>query len=136
MTFSYEIRGISRLKNALRKLAALDRNILEPETEKWAGQTVKTLRATPYPAKRPGQTYVRKGRLTGSWKDERQGIGKWAIVNLARGKGQGYAAYVVGENQSWFHLGRWWKARDIIEKRIPALTNSLAKKIEDIWTSG
>lgn len=134
--FSYEIRGISRLKNALRKLAALDRNILEPETEKWAGQTVKTLRATPYPAKRPGQTYVRKGRLTGSWKAERQGIGKWAIVNLARGKGQGYAAYVVGENQAFMHLGRWWKARDIIEKRIPVLTNSLAKKIEDTWTSG
>lgn len=136
MTFSYKVHGISRLNNAFRKLAKLDRTILEPETEKWAGQTVKTLRATPYPAERPGQTYTRKGRLTGSWKAERQGVGAWAFVNRARGKGQEYAGYVVGDNQFWAHAGRWWKASDVIGKRLGKLTDSLKKKVEDTFEHG
>lgn len=134
--FDFEVKGINRLSNALRKLAGLNREILEPETKKWADQTAKTLRQTPYPARRPGQTYTRKGKLTGSWRHEQRGAGVWSIVNRASNNGQPYAQWVVGDNQSWMHRGRWWKARDIIEGRMPKLIEALKRKIEQVFASG
>ena len=134
MSFSIEVRGLSRLLSKLKRLQGkrLKSDIIDSEAEKWAGQTVKTLRAQPYPPKRPGQTYVRKGRLGASWKVEKVGS-DIAIVNRARGSGQPYPNFVVGEIQVWFHKGRWWQAQPIIEKRVPKLIQGIERKIEAIW---
>lgn len=130
MTFSYEIRGANRVGNALRKLASLNKNVIDPIGRKWAQGVRGKLKAKPYPAKRPLQTYVRTGNLANKWAVENQGLGKWAIVNRTD-----YGGFVVGEKQAFMHLGRWWIARDVIQEEIPNLTKDLSQEIERIWST-
>ncbi len=131
MSFSVEIKGINRVANALRKLAALDKTILDPVLKRWAQGVRQKLKGTSYPAKRPGQTYVRTGNLANKWAVDQMSTGVWAIANRAD-----YAEYVIGEEQAWFHEGRWWQAKDIIEGEIPQLTEDLSNEIERVWESG
>lgn len=128
---SYRFQGVNRLANALRTLAALNKNVIDPIGRKWAQGVRGKLKGKAAPAKRPLQTYVRTGRLANSWAVEGQGMGKWAIVNRTN-----YGEFVVGDEQVWFHAGRWWQARPTIEEEIPQLTKDLSKEIERIWTSG
>lgn len=132
--FSYEVHALNRLKQSLFELGRFGPAILDPETKKWADQTSKTLRQTPYPSRRPGQRYVRKGRLTASWRYERRGMGHYAIFNRANRGGRFYAGYVVGRGkQAWMHKGRWWVTEDIIEKRIPKLVEGLRRRVEEVF---
>lgn len=131
MTFSLELRGIQRVSNALRKLAALDKTILDPVGWQWAQGVRKKLKATSYPAKRPGQTYQRTGNLANRWAADKQGVGVWAISNRAD-----YSGFVVGDEQAFMHKGRWWQARPVIEAEIPQLTKDLSDEIERVWESG
>lgn len=129
--FSYEVHGLNRLKQSLFELGRFGPAILDPETKKWADQTSKTLRQTPYPAKRPKQRYRRTGRLTSSWRYERRGMGHYVIINRANRGGRFYGPFVVGRGrQFWAHKGRWWVAEDVIEKRIPKLVEWLQRRVE------
>lgn len=130
MTFSYEMRGSNRVGNALRKLASLNKNVIDPIGRKWAQGVRGKLKSKPAPAKRPLQTYIRTGELANKWAVENQGLGKWAIVNRKEA-----SPFVIGEKQAWFHAGRWWQAKPTIEEEIPALTKDLSDEIERIWTS-
>ena len=129
--FAIEIRGINRVRNSLRKLVAMDKNILEPELRNWMQNLRKELKSTPYPPRRSNQRYKRTGRLGNSWAVDSAGTGKWKITNRVK-----YASWVVGDKQAWMHVGRWWQARPIIEKNIPKLTQSISKKVEDTWNRG
>lgn len=130
MSFSVEIKGINRVSNALRKLAALDKNVIDPVGKRWAEKVRKKLKGTSYPAKRPGQTYVRTGRLTSSWAVDQLGVGAWSITNRTA-----YGGFVVGDEQAESHQGRWWQARPLIEEEIPELTRDLSDEIERVWES-
>jgi hypothetical protein len=124
-----EVKGLNRVRNNLRRLIALNREIVEPEMRIWAQAVRKLLKGKPYPSGRG--SYVRTGRLANSWAAEPHGQGTWAIVNKAE-----YSGWVVGDNQVWFHEGRWWQARPTIEGEIPRLTQALTSKIEGVWESG
>lgn len=130
MTFSLELRGIQRVSNALRKLAALDKTILDPVGWQWAQGVRKKLKGMGAPAKRPGQAYVRTGNLANKWAVDKQGVGVWAITNRTD-----YGGFVVGDEQVWFHKNRWWQARPVIEAEIPQLTKDLSDEIERVWES-
>lgn len=131
MTFSVEFKGINRVSNALRKLAKLDKTILEPVGKRWAEGVRKKLKGKAYPPKRPGQTYVRTGRLANSWAVDAPGAGVWSITNRTD-----YGAFVVGDEQAAVHKGRWWQARPTIEEEIPTLTRDLSDEIERTWERG
>ena len=131
MTLSFEFRGINRIRNNLRTLAALNRTILQPGLRAWAQAVRKKLKGKPYPPQRPGQTYIRTGNLASRWAAEPIGAGAVAIVNRAD-----YAGWVVGDEQAGVHQGRWWQARPIIEEDIPNLTRQLSEDIEKVWANG
>lgn len=77
-----------------------------------------------YPEERPGQTYVRTGRLFSHWKIEEIPQG-YAVENDAQRRGNYYGRYVVGDaygqGQAWMHVGRWRVFRDVMEKHLEAL---------------
>lgn len=129
--FSYEVRGINRVRNALRRLAALDRTILQPGLKEWSQLVRKQLKAKPYPSQRPGQTYVRTGNLANRWAAEPIGTSAVTITNTAD-----HAGFVVGDNQAGVHAGRWWQASPVIEEQMPSLTKKLSQEIERVWESG
>lgn len=121
---SMEVRGTNRVRNKLRTAAAKLPDRTEKVVGAWARQTRAFLKSTPYPAKRPGQSYVRTGTLANSWRARRVKDGVWNIENSAE-----YSGFVVGENQAWMHEGRWWKARDKMQERIPLLTKQLTDEL-------
>jgi hypothetical protein len=129
-TFTYTFTGHQRVENRLRKGAASMPKTIDQVMQPWTQGVRGKLRATAYPPRRPGQKYVRTGRLANSWSAQRAGPGKWTISNKAKGKrGQNYAVFVIGDKsgggQAWMHKGRWWRARDVIEKEVPALRQQL-----------
>ena len=87
-----------------------------------------------YPPERPGQTYVRTGRLGFSWDVKRLDDG-YVITNNARSRyGQYYAQYVVGNaygtGQAWMHVGRWQVFRDVVDAEMAKLPQAVADAIE------
>lgn len=125
---SIEVRGVNRVRNSLRRLAADTPELIDSDIRDWSQDTRKALKGTKYPAKRPGQTYVRTGRLANSFAVNREGKASYAIQNRAS-----YAVYVIGDargqNQAWMHEGRWWTMREEIEKRTPELVKKLTRTL-------
>lgn len=81
-----------------------------------------------YPPERPGQTYVRTGRLGFSWDVKRLDDG-YVITNNARSRyGQYYAQYVVGN--AYVHPGRWQVFRDVVAAEMAKLPQAVADAIE------
>lgn len=132
MSFQFEIRGLDQIKAKLERLRRLE--VVYAATKQWAERTVKTLRAQRYPARRPGQKYVRTGKLGSSWYTEKRG-NDVAIVNKASHRGQAYPEFVVGEKQAWMHKGRWWRAKDVIEKTSPTVDQTIDRAIQKDWNS-
>jgi hypothetical protein len=140
-SFYLEQRGYNRLQNSLRRLASDMEEELDPVVYDWAQYTRFRLKGTPYPPKRPRQTYVRTGQLANRWKIERHGFSRVSIMNEAVGRrGQRYTTYVVGDSQgggqAWMHRGRWWLARDVIEEQAPGLRTAMLQRIVQIWEDG
>lgn len=133
--FSVRVVGFNRVRNNLRRLVNFHPDVTTPVMKEWGQETRKTLKGTRYPPKRPGQKYVRTGRLASSWRAE-VNRGAVSIFNTAKQPRQArlYAGYVVGDDQAWMHKGRWWQARDIIQKQIPKLTDALTRTLEKIWS--
>lgn len=130
------IEGIDGLIDTFDRLSHPD-TFFDPVFRDWANQTqAENLYGWgQYPPERPGQTYVRTGRLGQGWWNS--GMGKSQVVFT---NGVPYAPFVVGdswgEGQAWFHVGRWWTALDRIEKAIPRLLDDMSDYvIEEIKRS-
>lgn len=134
---TFEYRGVNRVANNLRTLAALNKNVIDPVGRKWAGKVRRKLKGKPYPSRRPNQRYVRRGNLANKWEVTSPGLGKWGFTNQATSdKGVAYPGFVVGNDQAAVHKGRWWQALPVIEEEIASLTKDLSQEIERIWERG
>lgn len=87
-----------------------------------------------YPSERPGQKYIRTGRMFRSWRINKLENNKgYSIGNVAMFKGNAYPQYVVGDaygtSQAWMHKGRWPNFREVTEKELEALPKALEQEI-------
>ena len=124
---SIDLNAYNRVENKLRKAASDGAEWLDDEVGTFARRQRRRLKNARYPAKRPGQTYVRTGRLANSWKAEKRANAQWTIRNSAK-----YSGWVVGrETQAWMHKNRWWIFEDEMEKTTPDLTKALANRVMD-----
>ena len=87
-----------------------------------------------YPSERPGQKYVRTGRLFSHWKIDSDGKTKYTIENNARKrKGRRYGHYVVGDaygsSQAWMHRGRWQLFRNVVDQEVAKLPEDVQEEI-------
>lgn len=124
---SVRVTGATRVANRLRTAAARAPQRIDSITQSHVNQWRKDLKATPYPPKRPAQTYVRTGKLANSWAVQKRGLAKYDIVNRAP-----YAQYVVSKgNQAWMHKGRWWTVDQVLGQRSrrQALTKDLTRAL-------
>lgn len=122
--FQLIIIGQNAVTNKLRTTAAKAPHAMGDITYRWAQGVRAKLKSTPYPPKRPGQRYVRTGRLANSWSAVRMSQSTVRIANSA-----GYSGYVVGKKQAWFHRGRWWTAQSVIEQSAPELKAAAIKEL-------
>jgi len=76
-----------------------------------------------YPAKRPGQTYVRRmsGGIGGSITTKVEGMGSDIVGKI--GSSIEYAPWVISDEaaggagpQAWMHKGRWWTLQGVVKK--------------------
>lgn len=126
---SMDFNAFNRVENKLRKSASKGADWLDDEVGDFARKQRRRLKNARYPAKRPGQAYVRTGRLANSWRAEKRANAQWTILNTAK-----YSGYVVGKShQAWMHKGRWWIFEDEMKKATPMLTTALSKRIIDEW---
>lgn len=87
-----------------------------------------------YPSERPGQKYVRTGRMFKSWRIEKLANNKgYSLGNVAEFKGVSYPQYVVGDaygtSQAWMHKGRWSNFREVTEEELEALPKAIEDEI-------
>ena len=133
--FRVSVTGTNAVANKLRPLAAGMPRPVGEAVYRWAQDTRKVLKSTPYPAKRPKQKYKRTGRLANGWAVERGSGAAVAIVNSARGRDGHYTRYVVGDGkgkgQAWMHKGRWWIARTVTDGRRAELRRSVRQAIAE-----
>ena len=138
--FEIQVYGQKAVANELRGAAAKAPGAMQEATYRWAQTVRAALKAEPYPAKRPGQKYVRTGRMASSWRVDRRGKGV-VISNSARGKsGQFYAGHVVGnakgERQAWMHRGRWYLGKNVIDRHRPALKRDVVAELNRLFPQG
>jgi len=125
LRFQLVITGNDELLARLRSASAKAPGVMDEISYRWAQNVRAKLKSTPYPPKRPGQRYVRTGRLANSWRAERKGKGRALIVNSA-----GYSGYVVGKKQAWMHRGRWWLGRNVLMESAPELETAAKREID------
>jgi len=125
LRFQLVITGNDELLARLRSASAKAPGVMDEISYRWAQNVRAKLKSTPYPPKRPGQRYVRTGRLANSWRAERKGKGRAVIINSA-----GYSGYVVGKKQAWTHRGRWWLGRNVLMESAPELETAAKREID------
>jgi hypothetical protein len=125
LRFQLVITGNDELLARLRSASAKAPGVMDEISYRWAQNVRAKLKSTPYPPKRPGQRYVRTGRLANSWRAERKGKGRAVIINSA-----GYSGYVVGKKQAWMHRGRWWLGRNVLMESAPELETAAKREID------
>lgn len=120
------IEGLDGLLDTFERLADTA-TFFDPVFREWGNETnaQQLYGWPPYAPERPGQTYVRTGRLGQGWWQSGMGQSQVVFTN-----GVPYAPYVVGDSygkgQSWWHVGRWWTALDKIEAAIPQLLDQMS----------
>ena len=127
LRFQLVITGNDELLARLRSASAKAPGVMDEISYRWAQNVRAKLKSTPYPPKRPGQRYVRTGRLAKSWRAERRGKGRALIANSA-----GYSGYVVGKKQAWMHRGRWWLGRTVLMESAPELEAAAIREIDKL----
>ena len=125
LRFQLVITGNDELLARLRSASAKAPGVMDEISYRWAQNVRAKLKSTPYPPKRPGQRYVRTGRLANSWRAERKGKGRAGIINSAS-----YSGYVVGKKQAWMHRGRWWLGRNVLMESAPELETAAKREID------
>jgi len=87
-----------------------------------------------YPAKRPGQKYVRTFRLKRNWRVVKAGAQGYMILNRTP-----YTHYVVGyargHGQAWMHVDRWTTFRDQVEEGMERLPKTIDENIQRVAKS-
>lgn len=79
-----------------------------------------------YPPPPAGSTYERTGEFGTSWSTDEMAPSQVEFLNTTD-----YGALVAGEEQAWFHRGRWWVAIKRIEEDIPVLLTYLEKALAE-----
>jgi transketolase N-terminal domain/subunit len=124
------INGIGHTEGALRALAKLP-TILDRSMRRW-GRIVHRTRLygwENYVPERPGQVYIRTGRLGQGHELSFPAEAAARFRNVVP-----YVARVIGDSegdgQAWMHKNRWWIARVAIEEEIPALLDDAEAEVE------
>lgn len=133
--FEYHQKGHEGVTTVLRDTARRAPKEMSDTTFLWAARhALPRLQRKPYPPERPRQTYVRTGKLGRGW-NVRPTTGGATIFNnrpgviFATGDGQ-------GGGQAWMHVGRWWRAADIIRNERKTLGPMLVKRLNKMLTPG
>ena len=128
LRFELTITGQDTVTHALREAAAVLPRQVVNTTYDWAQlHVMRHLSVKPSPPERPGQRYKRTGNLKRSWE---AGVrGNVVYIKNARP----YAGYVVGDSagqgQAWFHRGRWYVMRDMVEEKKPELKRMMVQML-------
>lgn len=134
---SVVVRGLTETKTALEKLGQQTVTIFDVATREWANNVIREQLAGPaqYPAELPNQRYRRTYGLASGWRNSRVRQGRWRIWNT-----QPYASDVVGDasgaNQAPIHRGRWWIAKERIDRQLAELkpkTEMLYERNFNTW---
>lgn len=132
--FSLNVIGQTAVANTLRTAAATGGKRVNNVTYQWAQNNVLSQFRKAYPPQRPGQKYIRTGRLGAGW-DIRINPASITIYNH-----MAYAGYVVGDakgnKQAWMHRGRWWLARDVITAARPMLKTMVINELDHMFAMG
>lgn len=133
---SVVVTGLTETKRALQNLGAQTVEMFDVVTREWTNNVIRDELAgrDKYPAERPSQRYKRTYMMAGGWRSSRVMLGRWRIWNT-----QPYATRVVGDgmNQASVHRGRWWIARERINRQLPDLaakTEMLYERNFIAWT--
>jgi hypothetical protein len=131
MSIKVTVQGI---EHSTRVLSGLPQAVEQAVHQAYLGHGARTIQdvlagMVQYPPERPGQRYVRTGRLGDSWTARAYGKYHITFKNAAP-----YARYVIGdgkgEGQAWMHKGRWWTAVERIATQTPRLLNDIWAAIE------
>ncbi len=123
------VGGIKEVITVLDRYSDLPK-FLEPPFRKWVDDTHKgrLYGRDKYPPERPGQRYVRTGRLGAGFRYEQVAPSHYRFINDTP-----YTRFVVGDSdgggQAWMHQGRWWTAKERVEGEQPGLIQALEKAL-------
>ena len=129
---TFKVKGARITRRGLEDLGAAIPKIGRSRIRAMLDRVVKFMKVEP--AERPGQTYIRTGRLSRGWKIQRIGAIGYKILNQAAFRGRRYAKYVVGsatgEKQARIHRGRWPLFRNVVDAEGAKLPRDVAKHIK------
>ena len=97
----------------------------DKELGRWADTEREMLAKTPYPPTLPNQRYVRTYQLKHGYRVQKPRKMVRIINNVASGKSGEYGGYVVGQQQAYMHMGRWYVAFELVEADVPALIDKI-----------
>jgi hypothetical protein len=123
MQITINLKGVDIVRQGLQNLASEIPQVGRRQIYDNMNLITRDMEA--YPEERPGQKYIRTGRLGFSWyiKNVDQG---YMVYNPTP-----YGKYVVGnaygQGQAWMHEGRWQLFRDVVEHNV----SKLAQEIRD-----
>lgn len=120
------IRGFEQTDQDLIKVTPLVEKDTEEVIRVWGQQERAKLKSTPYPARRPGQRYIRTGGLGRSWAFNKLSKGHFALVNSRL-----YSSFVVGLKQAWMHVNRWWIAEEEIKEDVAQIKPMLLRRYQE-----
>lgn len=131
--FTVTIYGQKAVANELRTAAAKAQPRITNATYDWAmSRVISQLTVKEYPAKRPGQRYVRTFRLRSGW------VATPTERGVTISNRMPYAGYVVGDakgqRQAYMHRNRWWKAADVIKAERPRLKKGIENELAHLFT--
>ena len=125
------VRGGRRVMGKFREIGRA--GFLDRVMWKWVKDKASRLRAKRYPPERPGQRYIRTGKLGAAWVGVRVGSLLHHIRNWVRGKKGFYAATVVGPSQGFYFVNRWWQATPFLKADKPTLGDVIAEAYKDAF---
>ncbi len=126
---------------ALQKLARDLPGTLTTEMQEAMRRALLLLRSRvpEYPPERPGQSYVRTGRLGRSLTSEAGGdsvseVGGAGMEVWGRwGTNVYYGKWVIGrETQAWMHAGRWWTLEGVADQHLEDVQRLIQGMVEQM----
>ncbi len=124
---NFTIQGTNRVRNQLRTIAALNRDLTDKVVGKHSKKESARLRAKAYPPKLPAQKYQRTGELGRRFRSQKVRAGVHRVMNRTQ-----HAVWVVkkGMQNQKYHAGRWWTIEDTLQQNMPRLTRELSVELE------
>ena len=125
------VEGTEELYISLRRLSANRPAFLREATDKWGEEVREMFTAKDYPAELPNQKYIRRymdGGLQGSFT-----TGRIDEETIFIGNEMEAAGYVIGGEQAYMHVDRWWRMLPIVSDELDNLIEAVDHEIERIW---